>query len=236
MNELTKDELIEQNKYLQESVDLLNCDNACQKRLRAENKLKTYRKTQDQNIVIIDELDENASGYYKVVDELESDMETRETTLNEIGEQVATEYQNVFNSLSQNTGSLLGIYNNSESNYDNTLTLDDILTNQNDKIDNNILNAKSDVATNNRKSYYENQELEYLQKWNTFYFYVLLVILITYFVSIWLVTTNVDFKMTIGIFIVLIVWYFFGKGFLIDGIRWVRTIISWFPKNIYLNL
>lgn len=236
MNELTRDELIEQNKYLQESVDLLNCDNACQQRIRAEKKLELYKKAQDDEIVITDDLDENLSGYYTVADEVDSDMEARENILNEIGDQVATEYQNVFNSLSQNTTSLLGIYNNSQNNYDNTLTLDDMLTNQNDEIDNNIINAQSDVATNNRKSYYENQELEYLQKWNTFYFYVLLIILITYFISIWTVTGNVDFKLTIGIFVVLVLWYFFGKGFLIEGIRWVRTIISWFPKNIYLNL
>ena len=100
-------------------------------------------------------------------------------------------------------------------------------------------NKINEVMTNDRKSYYENQEIDSIKRWSV-------ILLWIYFIAVIVLSLEVLFSSTLKIpikFIILVCFYFYPFIiFSITGILYKflentkKTFYSLFPQNAYINI
>jgi hypothetical protein len=101
----------------------------------------------------------------------------------------------------------------------------------------NKLKTKSyEVITNDRKTYYEDQEndnlLYYFYLLNAFYILLLVLFLILCFFR----TSSYNWIYRLAIFVFLLLYYFIGSFLLGKVIEIINKLIDFFPKNVYTNI
>jgi len=99
-----------------------------------------------------------------------------------------------------------------------------------------ISNTNTDNITKNRKSYYEQEEYNTLQRWYLFWFYVYICLLLVFAMAIFLTDSDYSFMSKLG-FLTLFILYLFGIKYIIIGLVYIyKFSTNIFPKNIYLNI
>ena len=99
-----------------------------------------------------------------------------------------------------------------------------------------ISESKGDVLTNDRKTYYETQEYDSLQKWRTRFLWIYYILVIVFALSLLFIQTKTTTFNLIITLILLVVY-----PFIIDGIvqtiwGFMTKIFGYLPKNVYNNL
>jgi len=99
-----------------------------------------------------------------------------------------------------------------------------------------ISNTNTDNITKNRKSYYEQEEYNTLQRWYLFWFYVYISLLLVFALAIFLTDSDYSFMSKLG-FLTLFILYLFGIKYIIIGLVSIYNFsTNVFPKNVYLNI
>ena len=123
--------------------------------------------------------------------------------------------------------------------YSNNVYLSDIseqTTANNANLQDAISNTNTDNITKNRKSYYEQEEYNTLQRWYLFWFYVYIFLLLVFALAIFLTNSDYSFMSKLG-FLTLFILYLFGIKYIITGlVNIYKFSTNVFPKNIYLNI
>jgi hypothetical protein len=170
-------------------------------------------------------LKDGESGYNKI----------RFKELEQKADSITNEIQKKFNEQIKNVD-VLNNYLDTE--LTNSLNTEELLTTykiKDDKLKAGIGQQVNDVITNDRKSYYENQELDRIKLWNKIYLISLI------FLTIEVLFTNAV-KVPIKIFIILT---FYLYPFIINWIvifiwniikKMYSMIYLFFPKTSYLNI
>jgi hypothetical protein len=95
----------------------------------------------------------------------------------------------------------------------------------------------SDVLTNERKTYYENQGIDTL---NFVYYYILLLVyfifLVGYIVTTLFYPSQLNWKIRFGIFLLLVILPFISPWILAFVISIMYKIYDLLPKNIHLSV
>jgi hypothetical protein len=169
---------------------------------------------------------EGESGYNEFLDkELEEKADT-----------VANSYQIKFNSDVEIIKQKNKIYDGLVINYNNLIDLYKKYKIENDKMIYVLKNKSSDILTNDRKTYYEDQGITTLK---TYYFLFLcfyIFIVVVFLLSILLVKSNVKLSTRIFILFLMVIYPFICYGFFHLLYKLFNQIRSYFPSNAYRNL
>jgi len=160
---------------------------------------------------------------------VETDLTTKATT-------IASTLQDNFNNSCQETTTLLSNYQGTYVNLNNIKELLKKYIDENNQIKKEIKNIASDVVTNDRRTYYEDQSIDNLKKYYKWmkYFYFFMVFIYLFVVIFY---PNPLSNKTKIIFFVLIILY----PFIINPIfkylfKLFFKIMSFFPKDVYHTL
>ena len=131
---------------------------------------------------------------------------------------------------------LLSAYNGLYLNMNNVNELLVKYIKENKHLEDDITNVSSDILTNDRKTYYEDQSinrLKYFYKWMK---YIYAFIIVVYLFCIFLVPSQTSMKKKIFIFILLCLYPFIILPIfrLLNLIY--EKIMSYMPKNVYKTL
>ena len=130
----------------------------------------------------------------------------------------------------------LNNYDNIKLNYDNIEELHKKYNNENTELFNDLKYTTSDIITNNRKTYYEDQSIQTLN--NIYYvlmfFYIIGVIV--FGLSLFLYTTNKPLGFNLLILMLMIVYPFISFYLFKKLYELYNFIISLLPKNVYKTL
>jgi hypothetical protein len=222
--------------FLEKSTEILSCGPDCEQAKQSNDRLKKYEDAQMNLFSATDYLEDTSKEYYTYSKDEDYYNTFNKEKITEVADKIAAEYANVFQEISESSYSLVKLYESNLLDQRNSQKLSDEFSKQNAESERTLKNKKSDVATNDRKTYYQDQELNGLKMWNKLYYYVYLVILVTFFVSAWVVPSQVSFNHIIFRFAVILLWFFFGQTFLVESLRGTRYVLSYIPKNIYLHL
>jgi hypothetical protein len=121
------------------------------------------------------------------------------------------------------------IVNDLSNNFNLLQTKIDIITDVND-------NVTKSISTNDRKSFYESQQYDYLVTWNTrlWYFYYLVAIILIFI--LFFSKNALEFNYKIAASIGLIIYPFTISYILIPVVFLFNFIYGLIPKNVYNSL
>lgn len=222
------------NSFLDKATQSISCDSECQKR-QVEQQLKdNYLKAQANLTLAEPEFQNAKKNYYTYVSGENGYNEMMEEEIKHTADLIVEKFKEIYQSEIANIQSQLKTYNSLLTNFKN---VDDLRIKY--KRENKILYKQfkentHDILTNERKSYYEEQQINSL---NGYYYYILLVIYIIVFLFLIFFTLTTNYQNTLKSKIFLIVIFlvlpFFSTFFLGKAIYVLYWLFGLLPKNVY---
>jgi len=193
-----------------------------------------------------DEPDEVLDESDEVLDESETQIaqpnystqvdsnEMMEPQYREEAEDLAEKHKKSYNTEVSKINTLLDTYKKLLVNYKNIEELYNKYKKENSLLFNQLKNHTNDILTNERQTYYEDQEIETL---NGFYFYILwiiyIIVVICFAIFSLMYPSQISFIIRILLLCVFIVLPFVSTWILGKIIQLVYWLFSFVPKNVY---
>ena len=233
-NQVTLDNI---NNFINNANKTLSCDSNCQK-ANQENKLKQIYLDSLTNSASSSAQEQIAYKNYIVSTQgnvaYDNDIDKQ---LNEKADTIVDTYSKVFNENIYNTELSLGTYKGLLVNFKNLIDYYLSYLNHNINFENNSKIKTSDVLTNHRKTYYENQNIDRIKFINTllFYFYYLFVILFVIFYFMY--PSELSYiKLIIILFFMIIYPFIQSKIFTFLVYIYNFIVNNILPKNVYKTI
>ena len=164
------------------------------------------------------------------------DQTCQNNKLNEKADKIVSILKNNFNNSSSEALQMLDSYNSLYLNLNNVVELVNKYLKENDILEKDIKNVSSDILTNDRKTYYEEQSINRLKKFYNWMKYLYIFIIIVFLFCIFLVPNNMSFNNKIFIFILLCLYPFVIHP-IFRLLNWIyEKIMNIMPKNVYKTL
>lgn len=214
----------------------LSCDQNCQKQKVAQQLKQNYlnSKTNLQTAPI--EYQSNKKKYYTFIEGEAYYNDMQETELQNKSDDIAKALTALFDEQVTVTKTLNSYLNSVLINRKNSVDLYNSYKTDNEELLTELKNSKGDILTNDRKTYYESQEYENLQKWYNFFWWIYYVLVLVFLLGILLVQNNFSVIKKVIIFIMLIL-YPYIVDYIVSGIYKMYTNVKVYaPKNVYNNL
>jgi hypothetical protein len=212
------------------------CDDNCQKQKKA-NELKQNISIAEANVVSAPAQLQTAKNVYTTYVQGTSAATTqRERELNVTANTIADTYTATFATKVREIQRLLETYESTTINLENVMELFSKYKNENIKLQKKYKIKTSDVLTNERKTYYENQGIDTLQ---FYYFYVLLFVycgLVLFYIVKACYAAHVNWKARLFGAMCLITLPFLSLWILKGFMTFVTFILTILPKNVHLDV
>jgi hypothetical protein len=222
------------NSFLDSASKSISCDSKCQKEKR-KNALKDKYIKAESNLTLAEPQYEIAKqNYYTYVSGKEGYNEMREKEFNDKADQFIQQFTEIYETSKQNVTNEIDTYDSLLINYKNVVELRNQYATENSKLFKELKEESNDVLTNERKTYYEDQQNESLNAYYYYFFMTIYGIIVICYISFSLLyPSSFAWKMRFFIGIVLVVSPFMSTwllGKIIQLIYWLFTLL---PKNVY---
>lgn len=222
------------NSLFSQLQQMVNCDGPCLQNREIQN-LKQKMKNAKTNIITAPNQLETAVKNYVVFtagDEAYNDL--REKQLKEKAEETIQDYNKKYNEITQKIKSQIETYEGIFLNFKN---IDDLYLKykqENDELLKKIKTSTNDILTNERKTFYQDQQSDILK---FYYYYVLIIIygicVFCFGIFSFIYPSKMDWKIRLSIFICLILLPFISTWMLGLIIYIFYSLYNLLPKNVY---
>jgi len=225
------------NSFLDKASNTILCDSECQKSKTSDELKQKYLDAQKNLITAPNQLSLAAKNYitYSQGDAAYNDY--NDANLEQVANQVASTFQQTFDDeiskLLQNIDSYDGLF----INYINVLDLYTNYVKENKELKKELKKTTSDVVTNDRKTYYQDQGITTLNSIYKFLIVIYSIALTAYFLScFYLNFTTMSVTTRVIIFIFLLIYPFIATKLLSWIISMIMKLINMLPKNVHTNI
>lgn len=225
------------NSFINNANKTLSCDSNCQK-MNRDNKLKQIYLDSLTNSASSSAQEQVAYKNYIISTQGQSAYDNEmDKKLNDKANHIAKVYKKLFEENIYNTELSLGSYKGLMVNFNNIVDYYLSYLNKNVRFENNNKIKTSDVLTNQRKTYYENQNIDRIKYINTFlfYFYYLFVLLFIVFYFIYPSELS-NVKIAIILFLLIIYPFVSSKIFTFMVFIYNFIVNNILPKNVYRTI
>ena len=223
------------NSFIQSASQQIACGTECQEQKTAEQLKNTYLTAQSNLTLAKPQYDIAKKNYYVYVDGQNGYNQMMEEDYSKEANKITSEFKDNYDKEINKIKSLLVTYDGILINFRNVIDLYTQYKEENLKLYKSLKADVNDVLTNERKTYYEDQSIDFL---NAIYKYALIIIyvivVICYIVFSLIYPSDISFKIRGILFLVFLVLPFistFLLGKLIQLIYWIFGLL---PKNVYL--
>jgi len=175
-----------------------------------------------------------ASPNYSTYVSNQKDSKMMESEYRAEAEELVKKYKKSYDTELIKINTLLDTYKKLLLNFKNVEELYNKYKKENSQLFKQLKNQKNDTLTNERQTYYEDQEIETL---NGYYFYILCVIyiiVVIYYAVFYLIyPSHISFIIRVLVLCVFIVLPFVSTWILGKIIQLVYWLFSFIPKNVY---
>ena len=222
------------NNLIDQASDAMLCNSECRNQ-RESDKLKNLYLNAQTNLASASNQVEIARKNYVIFTDGESGYnDLLDNQLNEKAEAIGDKFTENFNKDSVKIETQIDTYDGLLLNYKNIVELYLTYKNENSKLAKDIKNTTSDVLTNERKTFYEDQKIDGLKG---FYFYILLGIYIIFlicFIFFTLMTPSQSSWISkLGSIIGFMILPFLSTFILSIIIYLLYSAYELLPKNVY---
>lgn len=222
------------NSFIELANNTISCNSDCQKNNTLQQ-LKDKLEQAESNLLLADPQFEIAkknyytyvsgqSGYNEIIQkELSEKVETFEKTFQD-------NYDSEIAKIKMELGSLNGIL----VNYRNVVDLYEQYKKENENLFHQLKEETNDILTNDRKTFYENQQIDGL---NTVYYYILwiiyIIIVICFAIFTFVYPSRFRFVSKIFFLILFLILPFISTFLLRKIIQLFYWLFGLLPKNVY---
>lgn len=222
------------NTFLQQASQVVACDSDCQKQKTAEQLQAAYLNAETNLASAANQVEVAQKNYMMFTEGTNAYNDYNDSQLADKAEIIANKYQDNFNTEYSKILSQINTYSSLYMNFQNVEDLYNKYTQQKIELTKELKNNTSDVLTNDRKTFYEEQGIENL-KYR--YFYILLIIyvfFILWFIIItFLYSSQLNRIFRLFIFICLLALPYISTYLLNLIITLFKFIYSLMPKKNY---
>ncbi len=229
-------QLAQINQLLEQSTAAIACGPTCQKEKKTEDLKQIYINAEAniQNGPSL--LEEAKKNYYIYSQGAPAYDRMRENELKVNASKIGDELTNVFNDIVSSATTLNQYYNSELINSKHTEDLLAKYDKDNSLQKRRLGNKYSDVLTNDRKTYYEQNATDNLKQWYNFWWYIYYILVAVFLLAIFLSNSTMT-RLTILIISVLLIFYpYYIHPIVLYIIKTYKSVNSLMPKNIYNNL
>ena len=224
------------NTLMNDAADALLCNTECRKE-REKEKLKQLYLDAKTNLASGPSRLQMAEKKYITFSQGEQAYnEYLDKTLEKKAEIIANTFSNNFNEEANKIKTQTKIYESLYINYKNVLDLLKKYVKENIVLTKKLKEETNDVLTNQRKTYYEEQNIDSLK---FYYFYFLLTIYIIVFVSFavcqFIYPSNISWKIRLFLLFCFALLPFFSTWLLGMIVYLAYKIFNLLPKNVYIE-
>ena len=224
------------SQTLGQSITALTCGPTCQRENKIDELRQKYLDAQTNVLIAPQQVINTEKDYYTYAEGTAAYDAIRTKELQDKADKLAYLMQENFIEEIYNIELLIKMYNIMLIDADNTLELYNDYEGSIEDLNGEIINYKTNVVTNDRKTYYENQEIANVKFWQRIMFYIYYFFVVVFFLGIFLANSSYGFFKKFGIFLLLALYPFYA-GFIAKGVMWVITLITdLLPKNIYKTI
>jgi len=233
-NQVTLDNI---NNFINNANKTLSCDSNCQK-ANKDNKLKQIYLDSLTNSASSSAQQQIAYKNYIVSTQGQNAYDNEiDKQLNEKANIIVDAYTKAFNENMYNTELNLGTYKGLLVNFQNLIDYYLSYLGNNIKFENNSKIKTSDVQTNHRKTYYEDQNINRIKYINTFLFYLYYLFVILFLIFYFMYPSELSYLKLIMILFIMIIYPFIASrifSFLVNTYDFIVNNIL--PKNVYKSI
>lgn len=222
------------NSMLSQFQSMISCNGPCLKEIITK-KLKKKMDDAETNITTAPGKFEVAKkNYITFTQGGETYEELREQQLNDEADTIITAYNVKYDEIGEKIKTQLETYEGIFINFNNVKELYLKYKKENTELEKNMKNTTNDVLTNERKTFYQDQQVDVLK----FYYYYILFIIYYIFIFCFAIfsliyPSKTDWKIILAIFIGLILLPFVSTWLLGLFIYIIYECYNLLPKNVY---
>ena len=211
------------------------CNPDCQKRKQEETLKKKYLDSQTNLITAPNQIVDAEKNYVTFAKGELAYNEQRQQELTNQAQTIADEFSSNFNAEGKQVKTQIDTYNSLLTNYNNVNDLYLQYKNENKMLFTRLKASTNDVLTNERKTYYEDQNIDNLKG---YYYYVFLVFYYIFVIAFGILSvtysSQTKWYSRAALLVFFVVLPYFSTWLLSVFIYFCYTIYGLLPTNVYL--
>jgi hypothetical protein len=222
------------NALVSQAKDTLICNTDCQNQKQAETLKQTYENSK-ANLASAPAQVQTAEKNYVLFTEGETAYNTLETDqLQKKAQEISNMFTQNFNNEVTKINSLIETYSGLLINFRNIVDLYIQYKTENIELAKQLKYETNDVLTNERKTFYEDQNIDSLKYYYYYFLFVIYVIFVLCFVAFsFFYPSQSSWVMKIFLFICFIILPFVSSWILATIIYLLYRLYNLLPKNVY---
>jgi hypothetical protein len=224
------------NRFLTQATESIMCGPDCQREKtiqELQQNINTAKTNQAMGPYNVEMAVKNYITYTKGESAYNDYNEAR---LTKQAKGIATSMQTSFNENAKNTSEMIQQYSGLLNNYEYIVELYNNYLIKNKELEKEIKKMDSDVLTNNRKTYYEDQQIDVLNSYYWLFLILYMIIWILFILFIFVFPSRLTKFKLIGIGFLLLIYPHVATGIFIIIYKIYNSITSVLPKNVYKDL
>lgn len=222
------------NSFINKASDAIMCNSDCQQKRQSEQLKQKYINSQTNLAFAPSKVHDAEKKYISFTEGTSAYNELLDKRFLEEAEERANIFNENFNNTSQSISSQINNYDSLLLNYKNVVDLYLKYKEENVKLFEEFKKESNDVLTNDRKTYYEDQQIDSLK---FYYYYFLLtayiICVICYLIFSFVRPSETRFIVRFAIFIGLVILPFFSSMILSTILYLLYEAYNLLPKNVY---
>jgi hypothetical protein len=225
------------NSFLETATKALMCGPSCQEEKKKQELKSKLLKAKNNLILAEPEYELAKQNYYTFT---KGESEYNEMLENELNNKVQEKIDNLKIKINENVEKIERQYETYNGLLINVKNVEDLYLNykkENKELISNLKDEINEFLINDRKTYYEDQRIDYLKGYYSYILIILYYIIVICLIIISLkFPSNYSLKIRIILIIIVLILPFFSTYILGKIIQLIYYLISLFPKNVYNNL
>jgi hypothetical protein len=228
---------IDMNKFntlMSQASDAILCNSECRQKREAEKLKQNYQNAQTNLASASNQVEVAQKNYVTFTQGSSAYNELLDNQLQQKAQLIADKFNEIFNEETIKIKSQINTYNGLLINFKNVFDLERKYRKENSELHKELKEETNDVLTNERKTYYQDQNIDSLK----FYYYYFLLSIYVIFVLCFAVFTVIypsqtSWKVRLALLVIFIVLPFFSTWILGKIIYLIYEAYNLLPKNVY---
>lgn len=225
------------NSFIQQASTTISCGPECQQANEAAELKQSYLNAQTNVLTADSQLETAAKNYYTFTEGEQGYKVYNETQLNAQATEKITEFKTIFLEDVRQTLLNVNTYNILVINYQNIKELYEKYLIENIELEKKLKNETSDILTNERKTYYQDEGITKLSNVYKYYlvviYFIIIIVAFCYFSYYYNPTTGIWVR--IFVFIIAIILPFITPFLIFWTIHLIKSVYNMLPKNAHLD-
>ena len=224
------------NDFINNANSALSCDADCQDKKKRNELKKKYLEAKTNLLTAPVQLETTYKNYLTYTKGDDAYNEYQERELQEKAKTIVSTFKSNFSDGIQNAKEYYDTYSGLLLNYAHVVELYEKLLKENNALELELKNKTSDILTNDRKTYYEDQSIDNLSFYHKIIMIIYIIFLIGFAVSIFLFPSETS-KKTLLVILVFFIIYPFICVRIFKFFYYIKdTVMGVLPKDVYTDI